>query len=278
MKRQILFLFIALVSVTLYSCDSDDDDLKISSVPVETRNAFTSMYPSANKVDWDNEGGYYIAEFYENNIELSAWFDSNGLWYMTEHDIPYSALPEAVKTAFKASEYASWKVDDVDMLERKDMETVYIIEAENQNQEVDLYYSAEGILIKSVVNGSGSHAPQVTPSEIEAFIKEKYPQARIIEIESEKGMIEVDIIHENISKDVYFNMQNTWLSTSWDIRGYALPGAITMAIANNPSYAGYRIDDAEYVETPNGDYYLIELEKGNSEIKVRFDASGNILS
>ena len=41
-------------------------------------------------------------------------------------------LPEAVRTAFAATEYAAapWSVDDVDMLEREGVETVYVIEVE----------------------------------------------------------------------------------------------------------------------------------------------------
>ena len=37
---------------------------------------------------------------------------------MTETDIPYNALPQAVKMSFENSEYASWKRDDIDKLER----------------------------------------------------------------------------------------------------------------------------------------------------------------
>ena len=50
------------------------------------------------------------------------------------------------------SEYASWKRDDIDKLERTGVETVFVIEVEKQNQEVDLYYSADGTLIKSIVD------------------------------------------------------------------------------------------------------------------------------
>ena len=42
---------------------------------------------------------------------------------MTETDVPFSALPQVIKDAFAASAYASWKIDDVDKLERKGIET-----------------------------------------------------------------------------------------------------------------------------------------------------------
>ena len=43
---------------------------------------------------------------------------------MTETDIPYQSLPEAVRTSFEASQYANWKIEDVDKVERLNTETV----------------------------------------------------------------------------------------------------------------------------------------------------------
>lgn len=50
---------------------------------------------------------------------------------MTETNIAYDDLPLIVKHAFEAlTQYEGWKCDDVDMLERKGMEKVYVIEIE----------------------------------------------------------------------------------------------------------------------------------------------------
>ena len=52
---------------------------------------------------------------------------------MTETEIRFDALPQAVREAFAASEYASWRVDDrVDVLYRAgDVEPeIYVIEVE----------------------------------------------------------------------------------------------------------------------------------------------------
>ena len=76
-------------------------------------------------------------------------------------------------------------------------------------------------------------------------------------------MTEVDIIDGNISKEIVFNSSNEWISTSWDVRRNELPETVTHAIASSEKYAGYQIDDADFVETPDeGEYYLVELEKG----------------
>ncbi|MDY9917976.1 Putative beta-lactamase-inhibitor-like, PepSY-like [Porphyromonadaceae bacterium NLAE-zl-C104] len=114
-------------------------------------------------------------------------------------------------------------------------------------------------------------------SDIRAFIENKYPGAQVVEIDRARNTIEVDIIHDTLSKDVVFDLNNNWLHTSWDVRVSELPQAISN-IANDPAYSGYHIDDADFVETPRGNYYLLELEKGNSEIKVKIDETGKVLN
>ena len=53
---------------------------------------------------------------------------------------------------------------------------------------------------------------------------------------------------------------------------------VTHAIASSEKYAGYQIDDADFVETPDeGEYYLVELEKGELEVKVKVNAEGEFI-
>ena len=52
-----------------------------------------------------------------------------------------------------------------------------------------------------------------------------------MEYDYDKGLLEVEIWHENREKDVYFNGRNEWVYTEWDIRRSELPQAVTAAIA-----------------------------------------------
>lgn len=114
--------------------------------------------------------------------------------------------------------------------------------------------------------------------DIKSFIENKYPGAQVVKIEREDNKtIEADIIHDNISKDVIFDLKNNWLRTSWDVAVAGLPEAVRN-IVNDPVYTGYHIDDADFVETPNGNYYLLELEKGNTEKKIKVDETGKVLN
>lgn len=275
-------LALAVITLPFLSCDDDNAD---GNVPSEVRTAFAQKYPSAQNVKWSNKNGYSVVDFTENSTRGTAWFDHRGTWYMTETDIPFSALPQPVQDTFNSSEYAQspWRVDDVDKLERQGFDPVYVIEVEaSGDREMDLFYSGDGILIKTIVDNDDDdyedHLPGPVTNDIKAFIEDNYPDARIVEIEREdNSTIEVDIIHANISKEVVFDLNNNWLYTSWEVRISELPQAVRN-IVNDPAYTGYHIDDADFVETADSNYYLLELEKGNSEIKVKVDEAGNILN
>lgn len=278
MKTRFYSILMAVACIIgLQSCDNDDDNLRVSP---ELQKAFLEKYPAATRVEWETKAGYYVADFMIMPVKLlpvhsgrCVVHDRNGVLYV--------GLPEAVKAAFEQGDYSTWTVDDVDKLERRDMETVYVIEVEKKPQEMDLYYSAEGLLIKAVADTDHdddyeSHLPIQAPEAILSFINDKYPDARLIEIEVEQGVTEVEIVHEGRCKEVRFDKTNNWISTSWDIRRNELPAVVTQALANS-EYSTYTVDDAEYYEAPQGDYYQIELEQGAKEVKVKIDTTGKFI-
>lgn len=292
MKLKMYFALLAMGMIGLQSCSNDDDDdLPSSQVPEAIRNAFDSSFSNTANLSWEtktvSKGQYYKAEFNnksDNGYKTEAWYTADGTWYMTETEMPYNAIPQAVKTSFESSEYASWKRDnEVDRIERNAVkEIIYIIEVESpQDVDMDLHYSADGILVKAVNDdGDGDNESLLpdTPSEMVTtateFIQKNYPNARIIEIEAEHGVIEIDIIHDNRSKEVLLSTTYEWISTSWDV--YTLPAKVTEAI-NASQYNGYVVDDAEYFETPDGNYYLVELEQGKNEVKIKITEDGEIV-
>lgn len=292
MKLKMYFALLAMGMIGLQSCSNDDDDdLPSSKVPEAVRNAFDSSFSNTANLSWETKtvakGQYYKAEFNnksDNGYKTEAWYTADGAWYMTETEMPYNVIPQAVKTSFESSEYASWKRDnEVDRIERNAVkEIIYIIEVESpQDVDMDLHYSADGILVKAVNDdGDGDNesllpdAPSEMVTAATEFIQKNYPNARIIEIEAEHGMIEIDIIHDNRSKEVLLSTTYEWISTSWDV--YTLPAKVTEAIKAS-QYNGYVVDDTEYFETPAGNYYLVELEQGKNEVKVKITEDGEFI-
>lgn len=274
--------------MTLAGCNKASADSQINE---KAKVELSQRYPDAVNVKWTTKNGYYVAKFNKvatrsigSEFDFSVWFNRAGQWCMTESEISYDALPEVVKAAFQASEYATWKVEDIDKLERSGMETFYVIEAEtrsgNIEKEVDLYYSESGALIKTVVDIDSDYdyedyLPADIQSELSKFVAQKYPGAVIMDTEFDDGEFEVEIVHAGRGKDVYFSKDYNWLRTEWDVRKNEFPAAVLAQL--NASYPSWKIDDAEYVETPSGDWFKIELEKGDSEVKIRITPAGVIL-
>ncbi len=114
----------------------------------------------------------------------------------------------------------------------------------------------------------------VLNDNVRTYINTHYPDAVILESEYNYGYLEVDIYHDSLNKELYFNSNDAWVKTTWDVAINALPQAVTAAIATE--YPDYRIDDADYVDTPDGVYYSIELEKGERDVYIKVAPDGTI--
>lgn len=179
----------------------------------------------------------------------------------------------------RKSEYTDWKYTEYDKIERSNTATVYVIEAEQGEKEVDLYYAEDGTLIKVVNdsdNGNNNFQPVTIPQAINDAINEMYAGATIVEFDQEKIGFEVDILHNNIYKDVYFDSENQWIYTEWDVKIADVP-AIVMNALKASEYKDYKIDDIDLIEKPAGIFYLFELEQGEREIDLTISAEGTIV-
>lgn len=116
----------------------------------------------------------------------------------------------------------------------------------------------------------------VVDESVKTFIQNKYPGAVIRDADYEGAYLEVEILHDARIKDVYFNSADEWVATSWNVSVVELPAAVTAAIKD--AFPDYRIDDADYVVTPQSESYRIDLERGNFEKLVYVTADGEILA
>jgi Protein of unknown function (DUF2874). len=293
MKTTKILLSMAITSSILIGCSKSENNSPVN-INQEVKEALSEKYPEAKDVKWTNKGNYIIAEFNSPIItkvatyKHSAWFDNTGKWHMTETDITFDQLPEAVKTSFKSSEYATWRIDDVDKIERNSVEIVYVIEIEQVvnkiETEIDLYYSEDGILVKKVTDVDNDnddddyedYIPSTPSNNISDYINKIYPNARIIDIDHEDGVTEVEIIDGKIKRELIFNSANQWIRTITEIRRSELPKNILDAILSS-EYKTYEIDDIEFIQEPNSEFYLVELEKGELEVKIKISKEGVII-
>lgn len=153
MKSALKFIIVSFFISTMFlSCDDDN-----ITPDKNVRDTFESMYPNATRIEWEIEYGYYVVDFRQGGHEKEAWFDTSGAWLMTETDLGRTA-PEIIAAALSNTEYASWRIDDVDYIEQKDKDPFYIVEVEKGSAERDLYFSEAGELLKEQ-HGSGDYRP-----------------------------------------------------------------------------------------------------------------------
>ncbi|MDO4165207.1 MAG: PepSY-like domain-containing protein [Bacteroides sp.] len=277
-------------------------------LPSAVLEEFSAKYPSASNVTWTTLDEYYVANFYLTSTRsagvvtnTTAWFNkTNGNWGMTKTEIPYSALPDAVKTAYEATEYgisgSSWVTDQtVDYLQRPDgSEDIYVIEASKTESgvetEVDLYYTETGVLVKEVIdaendNDHKEYLPQETATTINEWLAANLPNATIVEIDVEDdGTTEVELINNGWKLDVLFDSSLQWVYTKTEYNRNGLsqiPDVVLTTLRSSTYYTtDYAIDDADKYETrDNGTYYVFELEYGNDQdVKLYIDEQGNLIS
>ena len=109
----------------LVSCSDDDGPDKggDGTVPQTILNAFQGQYGDT-RATWTTKDGYAIAEFSGDKGKATAWYAlDDARWGMTETEIPFASLPQAITAAIGESVYADWIPDDeVDVLERNGSE------------------------------------------------------------------------------------------------------------------------------------------------------------
>lgn len=276
-------------------------------IPAQVMEAFNAQFSGASNVVWTTKAGYAVADFYwdgTRSADMSrnhtAWFAlESGILGMTEKEIRFVELPDQVKSAFFASEYgqAPWVADDeVDVLTRNSVaETLYIIDVEKKEggagTDVDLYYTPEGILVKEVIDADDNkdyqeYLPQTPSATVESWLKENYPNARIIDLDNEDGGTEVEFIYEGLKHEAFFNQAQAWVYTriEYEFRNIdevtAIPSQVIAALKSTSVYLeGGRIEEAEKYETEkSGTFYCFELEtRFDDDVKIYISHDGTVL-
>lgn len=112
-------------------------------------------------------------------------------------------------------------------------------------------------------------------STIAEFIQKEYRGATIRSAEYDDfGYYEVEIKHDSYVKDVYFDKDDNWLYTAWDLKVSNLPAAVKEVVSER--YPGYRIDDVDFIERIDKSYYKVELEKGELEQTIYISKDGDL--
>lgn len=303
--KKIKFLTMALFGGMLgwTSCSNESGNSGgTSSIPETVYQAFDAKYPNARQVSWKTKGAYAVATFYwdpanadavSNTSKSSAWFTLTGAeWGMSAYEIPFSLLPDTVQKAFLASPYAAWEYDrEADVLCRPNADTLYVIEAEQQvgttETSVDLYYTANAILVKEIIDADidedySGMLPQKPASSVTDWIFERYPDARLIDVELEDGGTEVEFVANGNKMESFFTAASAWVYTKTDFSRKdftKVPPIVLAALKRSEHYVSLEyVDDLSYYETAaSGNYYCFELETRYDDVDVYITEAGEIV-
>lgn len=103
-----------------------------------------------------------------------------------------------------------------------------------------------------------------------------FPNAKFVEWEKEHGYYQADFVDNGLEKEVWFDSNGNWILTETDYEG-KIPEIIIEAMKTT-EYTDWRIDDVDYIEHYQDDpFYVVEIEKGNSEKDLFFSKDGEFI-
>lgn len=238
-------------------------------------------YPDARIVEVDREDNGTEVEIINHGWKLEIIFNRASEWLYTKTDYERKLdmiETEVMNTLRGLSYYTSDRnIDDAERYDTAKSGTFYAFEIETPRDDVKVYIALDGTLLEKRPELGDDNQEYPVNEDIRKFIYSRYPAARIVDCDYDKGYLEVDIIHEGFEKELKFNGRGEWLITEWEIESRHLPEEVLISLKN----AGYDMhsidDDIDVIDTPAVMYYNIEIEKGGKEYEIRIAPDGTIL-
>ncbi len=121
--------------------------------PANVQSALQKLYPKVNMADvaWSQDQGYYLANFNYNQLNVRAFFNNQGQCMMAQTDLgTLDDVPSAVYNSFTMSDFASYTVRDVTLVDFPKWQPMYVILVGQPNLEgaVQLFYNPYGQLLR----------------------------------------------------------------------------------------------------------------------------------
>lgn len=119
------------------------------------------------------------------------------------------------------------------------------------------------------------HADEV-PSVVVNTFKQKFPKATDVEWEMKEKLYNVEFEIGRADHEAWINDSGKVVKHKFDVTASQLPKEVTAGV--NTLYKGYRIDDAEKIETAERVLYKLELKTLTKEEDVVFDSQGKVVT
>ena len=111
-----------------------------------------------------------------------------------------------------------------------------------------------------------------------SFVRDRYPNARILDKDYDDGFIEVKMNHRGTEKIAIFNPEGQWLRTMWEVRRSRLPRAV-ISVLKRSGFVYEEIDDNDIkaMENRRGMYYIVQADRNDRSYVLVVSERGNII-
>ncbi|MDQ3190431.1 MAG: PepSY-like domain-containing protein [Bacteroidota bacterium] len=146
MKKIHLLLIVLFISSAVYA---QKENVQETSVPKQIKDNFLAKYPTAKSRSWKTKNGDYEVKFYVENKKHESKYNLDGTWKKTTKNINKKDLPTPVIDSYNKSEFNSWMIDDIELVETPDYKILYYIKVVKARKITELLYDPTGELMKA---------------------------------------------------------------------------------------------------------------------------------
>ncbi len=111
---------------------------------------------------------------------------------------------------------------------------------------------------------------------VNTVFEQMYPGVPVKEWELEHGLYKAEFLNEGKPAEAWFKTDGTWVKTETDWTFAEVPDAVKAYLAEH--YASLRVDDVDWVETPSGSYFFVELDAKGGDVYLQLLPDGTLLS
>lgn len=140
-----------ILSVVFFQLNGFSQEMKEHEVPKIVRDGVKKKYPQVYIYEWEwkKKRNVYQVEFIIKGYEYEADFTTEGVWVKTERDLSRNDIPAAVWESFNKTQYASWKIDDLEEHNTPKYKSVFAFEVKSNKTKVLLYFLPSGELVET---------------------------------------------------------------------------------------------------------------------------------
>jgi hypothetical protein len=102
-----------------------------------------------------------------------------------------------------------------------------------------------------------------------------FPKAKDVKWEKEGEYFVAEFTENGLEKEVIYDSEGNLVATETEIKISEIPSKIIDYV--NENYIGAEIEEAEKIESVDGNFFEVEIEYNDSEVELLFDESGNFL-